>query len=188
MIQNYQRLNKVHEQYMFAIENLRALQKAAVIATQKENTSKKKYQFKILDSVFNLFTWTIIIYLGLLFLTSLDIKTPFESIKFEIKLADDIKTRLDDVKGIDEIKQEIQNLIKMIKNPRKYRMKGAKLHKGVLLFGEPGVGKTLLARAIAGESGVSFIYCTGSTFDEIFVGVGARRVRQLFQTAKEHSP
>lgn len=108
--------------------------------------------------------------------------------KFEIKKAGDIAQRLDDVKGIDEIKDEITNLIKMIKEPEQYRDKGAKLHKGVLFFGEPGTGKTLLARAIAGEAGVNFIFCTGSDFDEMFVGVGAKRVRQLFKKAREESP
>jgi len=76
----------------------------------------------------------------------------------------------------------------MIKEPEKYTSKGAKLHKGVLLFGQPGTGKTLLARAIAGESGTAFIYCTGSHFDEMFVGVGAKRVRELFKEARQHSP
>lgn len=65
----------------------------------------------------------------------------------------------------------------MLKNPETYRAKGAKLHKGVLLFGEPGTGKTLLARAIAGEAGVNFIFCSGSDFDQMYVGVGAKRVR-----------
>lgn len=88
--------------------------------------------------------------------------------------------RLDDVKGIDEIRDEIKNLIRMIKNPEDYHSKGAKLHKGVLLFGSPGTGKTLLSRAIAGEAGTSFLYCTGSSFDEMYVGVGAKRVRELF--------
>jgi ATP-dependent Zn protease len=74
----------------------------------------------------------------------------------------------------------------MIKNPDKYTSKGANLHKGVLLFGKPGSGKTLLARAIAGESGTSFIYCSGSHFDEMFVGVGAKRVRELFVEAKKN--
>ena len=92
------------------------------------------------------------------------------------------------MKGVDEIKEEIENLIKMIKNPEKYTSKGAKLHKGVLLYGRPGTGKTLLARAIAGESGTSFMYCTGSHFDEMFVGVGAKRVRELFIEAKNHKP
>lgn len=107
---------------------------------------------------------------------------------FEIKKAKDVSERLDDVKGIDEIRDEIKNLIKMIKNPDEYKSKGAKLHKGVLLYGQPGTGKTLLSRAIAGESGTSFLYCTGSSFDEMYVGVGAKRVRELFQEARKHKP
>ena len=76
----------------------------------------------------------------------------------------------------------------MLKDPKRYTEKGAKLHKGVLLYGAPGTGKTLLARAIAGESGTAFLYCTGSSFDEMFVGVGAKRVRQLFEEARKHTP
>lgn len=76
----------------------------------------------------------------------------------------------------------------MIRDPEKYHDKGAKLHRGVLLYGQPGTGKTLLARAIAGESGTNFIYTTGSHFDEMFVGVGAKRVRELFAEAKKHKP
>ena len=82
--------------------------------------------------------------------------------KVDFKKAKDVKQRLDDVKGIDEIREEIENLVKMVKNPERYSIKGAKLTKGVLLYGQPGTGKTLLARAIAGESGVNFIYCNGS--------------------------
>lgn len=108
--------------------------------------------------------------------------------KFEIKRAGEIKQRLDDVKGIDEIRDEVVNLVKMIKNPAQYHDKGAKLHKGVLFTGEPGTGKTLLARAIAGEAGVNFIFCTGSDFDEMFVGVGAKRVRELFKKARQEQP
>jgi ATP-dependent metalloprotease len=107
---------------------------------------------------------------------------------FEIKKAKDVEQRLDDVKGIDEIRDEIKNLIRMIKNPEEYTAKGAKLHKGVLLYGQPGTGKTLLSRAIAGEAGTSFLYCTGSSFDEMFVGVGAKRVRELFEEARKHKP
>jgi ATP-dependent metalloprotease len=108
--------------------------------------------------------------------------------KFDIKKAKDMPQRLSDVKGIDEIKEEIENLIKMVRDPEKYHSKGANLHKGVLLYGQPGTGKTLLARAIAGEAGCSFIYCTGSHFDEMFVGVGAKRIRELFNEAKKNKP
>jgi ATP-dependent metalloprotease len=111
-----------------------------------------------------------------------------EKFKFEIKHASGITQRLDDVKGVDEIKDEVNDLIKMLRDPAPYIMKGAKLHKGVLLFGEPGTGKTLLARSIAGEAGVNFIFCSGSDFDEMFVGVGAKRIRQLFIEARKNQP
>ena len=111
-----------------------------------------------------------------------------DKFKFEIKRAKDVEQRLDDVKGIDEIKGEINDLIKMIKNTSEYTSKGAKLYRGVLLSGNPGTGKTLLARAIAGESGVNFIYCSGSNFDEMYVGLGAKRVRELFTEARKNTP
>ena len=76
----------------------------------------------------------------------------------------------------------------MMRNPQKYIQAGAKLHKGILLCGKPGTGKTLIARAIAGESGINFIYISGSDFDELFVGVGASRIRKLFSVAKKHKP
>ena len=76
----------------------------------------------------------------------------------------------------------------MIKDPAKYLDAGAKLHKGILLCGKPGTGKTLIARSVAGEAGVNFIFLTGSDFDEMFVGVGAARIRKLFNKARENSP
>jgi ATP-dependent metalloprotease len=111
-----------------------------------------------------------------------------EKSNFEFKAASDVQQRLADVKGIDEIKHEIEDLIKMIKNPNEYKQMGAKLHKGVMLYGKPGTGKTLLARAIAGEAGTSFLYCTGSSFDEMYAGMGAKRVRELFNEARKQKP
>ena len=108
--------------------------------------------------------------------------------KFDFKMAKSNDQRLDDVKGINEIRDEIVNVIRIIKNPEIYQEKGAKLFKGVMLLGEPGTGKTLLARAIAGEAGCNFIFCSGSDFDEMFVGVGAKRVKKLFAEARKHQP
>eukprot|EP01016_Furgasonia_blochmanni_P047136 TRINITY_DN689_c0_g1_i13.p1 TRINITY_DN689_c0_g1~~TRINITY_DN689_c0_g1_i13.p1 ORF type:complete len:540 (+),score=132.30 TRINITY_DN689_c0_g1_i13:559-2178(+) len=99
-----------------------------------------------------------------------------------------IKTRFADVLGIDEFKDELLELVDYLKNPKKYTDAGAKIPKGILLVGPPGTGKTLLARALAGESACSFFYKSGSEFDEIFVGMGARRVRELFKKARSKSP
>ena len=119
---------------------------------------------------------------------NLNSRSLLDQYNFDFKKSEDMEQRLSDVKGIDEIKDEITNVIKMVKNPEKYTECGAKLHKGILLFGQPGTGKTLLARAIAGEAQTGFIYCTGSDFDEMFVGVGAKRVRELFEEAKKNTP
>lgn len=93
-----------------------------------------------------------------------------------------------DVAGIDEVKEEVKEIIDFLKNPEKYKKLGGRPPKGILLYGEPGVGKTLLAKAIAGEANVPFISVSGSDFVEMFVGVGAARVRDLFETAKKHAP
>ncbi|RDA83528.1 hypothetical protein CP532_4484 [Ophiocordyceps camponoti-leonardi (nom. inval.)] len=105
----------------------------------------------------------------------------------EVK-AESQTTRLSDVHGCDEAKEELQEVIEFLKNPGKFTDLGAKLPKGVLLIGPPGTGKTLLARAVAGEAGVPFFYMSGSEFDEIYVGVGAKRVRDLFSAAKAKAP
>ncbi|KAI9708003.1 MAG: ATP-dependent zinc metalloprotease FTSH 4, mitochondrial [Bogoriella megaspora] len=97
-------------------------------------------------------------------------------------------TRFSDVHGCDEAKDELQELVEFLKAPDKFSTLGGKLPKGVLLVGPPGTGKTLLARAVAGEAGVPFFYMSGSEFDEVYVGVGAKRVRELFNAAKAKAP
>ncbi len=98
------------------------------------------------------------------------------------------KVTFDDVAGVDEAKQELQEVVEFLRNSKKFVALGAKIPKGVLLLGPPGCGKTLLARAIAGEAGVPFFHISGSDFVEMFVGVGASRVRDLFDTAKANRP
>ena len=93
-----------------------------------------------------------------------------------------------DVAGVEEAKEELQDVIKFLKNPKKFQKLGGKLPKGVLLYGAPGTGKTLLAKAVAGEAGVAFFSASASEFVEMFVGVGAARVRDLFDQAKKNSP
>ena len=99
-----------------------------------------------------------------------------------------VSTTFSDVKGCEEVKDELKEIIEYLKNPNKFTRLGAKLPKGVLLAGPPGTGKTLIARAVAGESGVPFIQASGSEFEEMFVGVGARRVRDLFSAARKIAP
>ncbi|HBB19013.1 MAG TPA: ATP-dependent zinc metalloprotease FtsH, partial [Ruminococcus sp.] len=98
------------------------------------------------------------------------------------------KATFKDVAGADEEKQELQEIVDFLKHPNKYSALGAKVPKGVLLLGPPGTGKTLLARAVAGEAGCPFFPISGSDFVEMFVGVGASRVRDLFEQAKKHAP
>lgn len=97
-------------------------------------------------------------------------------------------TRFSDVHGCDEAKEELLDVVDFLKHPERYNKLGGRLPKGVLLIGPPGTGKTLLARAVAGEAGVPFFYMSGSEFDEVYVGVGAKRVRELFQAARSKAP
>lgn len=102
--------------------------------------------------------------------------------------SDKKKANFSDVAGADEVKEELEEIVEFLKNPKKFNAIGAKIPKGVLLYGPPGTGKTLLAKAVAGEAGVAFFTISGSDFVEMFVGVGASRVRDLFEQAKKNSP
>ena len=112
----------------------------------------------------------------------------FGKSKAKLMLDNKVKITFKDVAGIDEEKQELSEIVDFLKNGEKYLKLGAKIPKGVLLVGPPGTGKTLMAKAVAGEAGVPFFSISGSDFVEMFVGVGASRVRDLFEQAKKHQP
>ena len=116
-------------------------------------------------------------------------KSPFSFGKSQVRqLNSQKKTTFNDVAGCDEAKQDLQELVEFLKDPKKYDQLGGRIPKGALLVGPPGTGKTLLARAVAGEAGVPFFSMSGSDFVEMFVGVGASRVRDLFETGKKNAP
>lgn len=108
--------------------------------------------------------------------------------KARVYMETDIKVSFADVAGVDEAKAELQEVVDFLRNPKAYGSLGARMPKGILLVGPPGTGKTLLARAVAGEAGVSFFSISGSEFVEMFVGVGAARVRDLFEQARKSAP
>uniref|UniRef100_A0A8B9JDM6 YME1-like 1b n=1 Tax=Astyanax mexicanus TaxID=7994 RepID=A0A8B9JDM6_ASTMX len=123
-------------------------------------------------------------------------KTPFLSVRFRTtsgldSAVDPVQMKnvtFEHVKGVEEAKNELQEVVEFLRNPQKFTALGGKLPKGILLVGPPGTGKTLLARAVAGEADVPFYYASGSEFDEMFVGVGASRIRNLFREAKGNAP
>lgn len=133
----------------------------------------------------------ILIFLWIVFLKQLQPSNkPFSFIKSRARLVKggDTKVTFNDVAGIEEVKEELQDVVEFLKNPQKFTKLGARIPKGILLVGPPGTGKTLLAKAVAGEAGVPFFSISGSDFVEMFVGVGAARVRDLFAQAKAHAP
>jgi ATP-dependent metalloprotease len=150
--------------------------------------TKKKSKFR----VFAIIRETIIIFIIVAVIYSLtNGENPFKRAMlgrtFEIQ-PEEVDVRFSDVKGCDESKQELADIVEFLKRPTKFSRLGGKLPKGVLLVGPPGTGKTLLARAVAGEAEVPFFHAAGSEFDEILVGQGARRVRDLFDKAKQRTP
>src|SRR3954453_14709166 len=112
----------------------------------------------------------------------------FARSRAKIYADDEVKVRFSDVAGVDEAKDELKEIVEFLKNPKKYTALGGRIPKGVLLVGPPGTGKTLLARAVAGEAKVPFFSLSGSEFVEMFVGVGAARVRDLFSQAEQKAP
>lgn len=145
-----------------------------------------------LEVVMGFFPWLILIGIWFLFLRQMQSgqnrALGFGRSRAKIVLENKPSTTFNDVAGVEEAKQELEEVIEFLKEPRKFTRLGGRIPKGVLLLGPPGTGKTLMARAVAGEAGVPFISISGSDFVEMFVGVGASRVRDLFEQAKKNSP
>ncbi len=144
------------------------------------------------DIVISFLPWLLILFIWLFMIRQMQSgqKGIFSFGKSRAKLQpmDRPKTTFADAAGVEEAKAELEEIIEFLKDPKKFKRLGGKIPKGVLLLGPPGTGKTLLARCVAGEAGVPFLSMSGSDFVEMFVGVGASRVRDLFETAKRNSP
>lgn len=185
------------EQYLYSLKILELLSEDPV--PKVENTFQKPLVIKsvsnsrttYLEFTENVIILTILAFMLHSFIGKSGVQDSILNLlssNSHIHLVQKSKTRFSDVKGIDDCKEEVEEIVNYLKNPAKYKKAGAKLGKGVLLTGRPGTGKTLLAKAIAGEAGCKFFSCSGSEFDELFVGLGAKRVRSLFEEAKNNSP
>ncbi|MEN3044042.1 MAG: ATP-dependent zinc metalloprotease FtsH [Candidatus Hydrothermales bacterium] len=160
---------------------------------KKNVTVETKVKSPFLDFLLGYLPWLLLL-IGIWFLFFRQIQAgnskAFSFIKVRAKLLTDKKPNVtfNDVAGCDEAKEELKEVVEFLKNPQKFQKLGAKIPKGVLLVGAPGTGKTLLAKAVAGEAGVPFLSISGSDFVELFVGVGAARVRDLFEQARKNAP
>lgn len=147
---------------------------------------KEKKDFSDYDSIIML-TMNVVVYV--IFFAFMSKKLNFGDSGDKKKGKDTISTvKFDDVAGLEEVKSDLMTIVDFLKNPEEYKNAGAEIPKGVLLYGPPGTGKTLLAKAIAGEAGVKFKSVSGSDFDEKYVGVGARKMRKLFDDARNNAP
>ena len=173
---------------MFSLDNQQLMKLSFAEGYFYGQENRKKSRFRILTLVRE--TLIILVIVTIIY-SATNGETPFKRAllrrKFEIQ-PEDIDVSFANVKGCDEAKQELADIVEFLKRPNKFSRLGGKLPKGVLLVGPPGTGKTLLARAVAGEAGVPFFHAAGSEFDEILVGQGARRVRDLFERAKQRAP
>jgi cell division protease FtsH len=148
------------------------------------------------DRLWNMLLWAVILAVPLFILWRLLFSglnpagsvMKFAQSRAKLFMKTDVGVTFEDVAGIDECKEELQEIIEFLENPKKFTSLGGKIPRGVLIVGAPGTGKTLLAKAVAGEAGVPFFSLSGSDFVEMFVGVGAARVRDLFETANAHAP
>ncbi|MBQ6478393.1 MAG: ATP-dependent zinc metalloprotease FtsH [Erysipelotrichaceae bacterium] len=166
------------------IDELRKLDKVTFVDANASN-----YLLELLSSVIPLIAFVVV---GIFLMNRMGAmnsnKQAFDFSKSRAHLEDDIRVRFDDVAGCDEEKEEMQEIIEYLKNPRKFSRMGARIPKGIIMVGQPGTGKTLLAKAVAGEANVPFYSISGSDFVEMFVGVGASRVRDMFARAKKTAP
>ena len=171
-----------------AAQILAAFQEAGVIVDQKETPVPSPW-ISLLGTLLPL-----LLMLGLFFFIMQQSQgggskvMQFGKSKARVIMDDKNKVTFNDVAGADEVKEELEEIVEFLKAPKKFNDIGAKIPKGVLLYGPPGTGKTLLAKAVAGEAGVAFFSISGSDFVEMFVGVGASRVRDLFEQAKKNAP
>jgi cell division protease FtsH len=162
---------------------------AAGVDVEVREPDKSTFWFSMVSSLF----LPILILVGFLFMFRSAQSGGNQAMSFgrsraKLMVDNKVKVTFQDVAGIDEAKQELQEIVDFLKNPDKFQALGARIPRGVLLVGAPGTGKTLLAKAVAGEAGVPFFSISGSDFVEMFVGVGASRVRDLFDQAKKHAP
>lgn len=172
-----------------AKESLIADFNKAGVALEVKEPDKSSFWFSMISSFF----LPILLLVGFLFMFRSAQSGGNQAMSFgrsraKLMVDNKVKVSFADVAGIDEAKQELQEIVDFLKNPEKFQALGARIPRGVLLVGAPGTGKTLLAKAVAGEAGVPFFSISGSDFVEMFVGVGASRVRDLFDQAKKHAP